>query len=64
MRNPSRIRYILSLIEQGWNKVPDMRFGQLIENLKRYIGQDDIFYIEDNEIVGKIIDYFDIDEEW
>ena len=35
MRNPDRIPKILSLLQQGWEKVPDWRFGQLIENLKR-----------------------------
>lgn len=63
MRNPNRIPYILTLIEMGWSKMPDIRFGQLIENLKRYIGVDDIFYIEDDEIIEHIIDYFDLDED-
>jgi hypothetical protein len=51
----------MSLIEEGWKKVPDWRFGQLIENLKRYIGQD-LFYIEDNVLEEKIKDFFDLDE--
>lgn len=63
MRNPNRIHYILSLIEKGWNKIPDIRFGQLIENFKRYIGVEDIFYIEDDEMIKYIIDYFDLDED-
>ncbi len=62
MRNPNRIYEILNLLQRGWEKVPDLRFGQLIENLKRYIGVDDLFYIEDDELVEKIINFFDLEE--
>ena len=62
MRNPDRIPYILSLIEKGWSKIPDIRFGQLIENLKFYISKTDMFYVEDEEMIKYIIDYFDLDE--
>ena len=62
MRNPNRIYEILNLLQRGWEKVPDLRFGQLIENLKRYINIDDLFYIEDDELVEKIIDFFDLEE--
>lgn len=62
MRNPNRIYEILNLLQRGWEKIPDLRFGQLIENLKRYIGVDDLFYIEDDELVEKIINFFDLEE--
>lgn len=62
MRNPNRIYEILNLLQRGWEKIPDLRFGQLIENLKRYIDVDDLFYIEDDELVEKIIDFFDLEE--
>lgn len=62
MRNPDRIPKILSLLQQGWDKVPDWRFGQLIENLKRYIGVKDLFYIEDDEMVENIINFFKMEE--
>ena len=62
MRNPNRIYEILNLLQRGWEKVPDLRFGQLIENLKRYINIDDLFYIEDDEMVEKIINFFDLEE--
>lgn len=63
MRNPDRIPEIMSLLQEGWEKVPDWRFGQLMENLKRDIGVFDLFFIEDDELKKKIIDYFDLDEE-
>ena len=62
MRNPNRIYETLNLLQRGWEKVPDLRFGQLIENLKRYINIDDLFYIEDDELVEKIINFFDLEE--
>lgn len=45
-------------------KVPEWRFGQLIENLKRYIGSDDLFYVEDWMLAEAIINYFDLDEDF
>ena len=62
MRNPNRIPYIMSLIAQGWQKVPDWRITQVFENLKRYSGKDDLFYMEDEEFIQLIIDYFDLDQ--
>ena len=62
MRDPNRIPEVLSMLRQGWEKVSDWRFGQLIENLKCYIGVDDLFYIEDDKMIEKIIDFFDLEE--
>ena len=62
MRDPNRIDYFLKRLGECWKKVPDWRFGQLIENLKRYIGVDDLFYIEDDKMIEKIIDFFDLEE--
>ena len=62
MRDSNRISEVLSMLRQGWEKVPDWRFGQLIENLKRYIGVDDLFYIEDDKMTEYIIDFFDLEE--
>lgn len=62
MRDLNRIQKIMTLLQWGWQKVPDWRFGQLIENLKRYIGVDDLFYVEDDKMIEKIIDFFDLDE--
>lgn len=62
MRNPERIPKVLALLQEGWEKVPDWRFGQLIENFKRYVGVSDLFYIEDDKLKEKLIDFFDVDE--
>ena len=61
MRNPDRIPEIMALLQRGWQKVPDYRLGQLFENLKRYTGKYDLFFVEDEEMVQYIIDYFDLE---
>lgn len=60
MRDAYRIVNLLTLFATGWSKVPDMRFGQIIENLKKYSGKDDLFYLEDDEMEKLIINYFDL----
>ena len=47
MRDPNRIKPFLETIEKCWEQVPDWRFGQLVENLKRRLDIKDLFYIED-----------------
>ena len=63
MRDPKRISQMMNLIQRGWETVPDWRFGQLIENLRRYIGVDDLFYIEDDKMVDMIAEFFGLEEE-
>ena len=36
----------------------------MIENLKRYMGSDDLFYVEDWMLAEAIINFFDLDEEF
>ena len=48
MRDFNRIAKIMPLIEEAWSLVPDWRLGQLIENFKRAIGKEDLFYVEDD----------------
>jgi hypothetical protein len=52
MRNPDRIDIILNLIEKIWKHYPDLRFGQLIENI---LYADNIFYTEDDELEAKLL---------
>lgn len=64
MRNPDRIKVVLSLLQQGWEKVPDWRFGQLIENFKRYINVADLFYVEDDKLAEQIVEFFDLNNTY
>lgn len=58
MRDPNRIEPFLNTIKKCWEQVPDWRFGQLIENLKRWLKVDDLFYIEDNELENALYNLF------
>lgn len=50
-RSPRRIVRTLEIIEKYWLQVPDWRLGQLIENVKRFSGKEDLFYVEDQDLI-------------
>lgn len=54
MRDPKRIKPLLTELSEQWKKFPDWRFGQLIENIKRFYGVDDLFFIEDDKMLELI----------
>lgn len=58
MRDPSRINEFCDILKFVWEtKYPDLRFGQLIDNvcLKNKIGS--LFYIEDDQLLEHIKNY-------
>lgn len=57
MRSISRIPHFIELLEYYWLKVPNWRFGQLIENIKAFSEKSDLFYVEDDEL-EKIMEEF------
>ena len=57
MRDPKRITLLLTELSEQWKKFPDWRFGQLIENIKRFYGVDDLFFIEDDKMLELIKDF-------
>ena len=63
MRDPNRISEVLAILQQGWEKVPNRRLGRLIENLKKFIGVDDLFYVEDDKMIEEMIEFFKFDKE-
>lgn len=59
MRNPARIEIVLSRIGEIWSKHPDLRLGQIIENVRRaHLNERDLFYIEDYDLLRAIEDIF------
>lgn len=54
MRDPKRVTPLLIELEKQWKRFPDWRFGQLIENIKRFYDIDDLFYIEDDKMLELI----------
>ena len=61
MKYRNRIKPFLIEFEAQWQKVPFMRFGQLIENLSAFAktkyGKEDLFYMEDNELLNMLKEY-------
>jgi uncharacterized protein YihD (DUF1040 family) len=59
MRNPKRIDKIIELIKDEWEKSPDLRFCQLVNNIIYPLTDSgrDIFYIEDDEFEYLINEY-------
>lgn len=57
MRNPDRIKPFCDELAELWSKYPDLRFGQIMSNIARYVQMEhrkDMFYIEEEELM-KII---------
>lgn len=51
MRDPNRIAHLLVLLGKLWKRNSDLRFAQIIEILKSKLGTDDMFYIEDDDLI-------------
>lgn len=58
MRDTNRISRLMKMLESYWLMVPDWRFGQLIENLKRFSGKADLFYMEDDKFEELLKNFF------
>ena len=61
MRDVNRIYDILVKFQDLWAQYPDQRFGQIISN---YLVNDneDIFYIEDDELSQRLTDQLSLIE--
>ena len=51
MRDPKRINEITQILNEVWQKYPDMRFWQLLACIPMHkVGcSGDLFYVEDNK---------------
>jgi len=50
MRDPSRIEEILLLLKKYWEANPDLRLGQILDNVASLSNQR-TFYMEDNLVI-------------
>lgn len=57
MRDINRIEPFMNELTEIWYTVPDWRFGHLIENFKTCEQIDDLFYMEDSEMLEKLIQF-------
>lgn len=58
MRDIARIPRFIEQLEHYWLKVPDWRFGQLIENIKSFSDTEDLFFMEDEEFIATLDKFF------
>lgn len=60
MRDPKRITKFIDITRQIWKMNPDLRFGQLILNT---INNEDLYYIEDDELLKRIVSTYSKEDE-
>lgn len=58
-RNKNRIPEVLSIVESAWNKNPDLRLCQLIENCK-LPNENDMYYVEDSQLAQRLKEYYKV----
>ena len=54
MRDPKRISKIMNLIKTIWKMNPDLRLGQLLDNIIDHENGPELFEIEDNVLFDKL----------
>lgn len=59
MRDDGRIYRFCKILQDGWKKVPDLRFGQMMQNFFHSECNSDPFYIEDDELFEKFSKYIE-----
>ena len=57
MRYTATSERIMNALAQQWRLHPDLRFGQLMENIKTFSGYEDMYYVEDDEFEALIHDF-------
>jgi hypothetical protein len=54
MRDSNRIKPFCDEIAELWSNYPDLRFGQIMYNISKYLEiehRKDVFYMEDEELI-------------
>jgi hypothetical protein len=51
MRDPDRIPLVLNTVREYWEKNPDLRLGQLVQNFAMVEGYDDAYPLEDSKLL-------------
>ena len=54
MRDPNRIKPFCDELAELWSNWPDLRFGQIMSNIARYVQMEyrkDMFYMEEDELM-------------
>jgi len=59
MRDINRIKPFCDELAELWSNWPDLRFGQIMYNISKYVQferKKDIFYMEDEELLAVLRD--------
>lgn len=59
MRDPNRIPIILAELQKIWEAHPDMRLGQLLENILPPLELSDLYNIEDDKLIAFLDAFYD-----
>lgn len=59
MRDPARIPKVLALLEQYWNRYPDLRLAQIVGNFSPF---RDSYHLEDDALIDALEAALDADE--
>lgn len=57
MRDPERIKLFCDELAELWSNWPDLRFGQIMYNISKYVQFEhgkDMFYMEEDELMEVI----------
>ncbi len=54
MRDPKRIRKFCNQLAAVWEEMPDLRFGQLMEDIWLQMDRTPAYYAEDDEMLAAI----------
>lgn len=59
MRDPKRIKKVLKVLGDVWSQYPDLRLGQLLENVTIQAGRPGhcLFYLEDGDLILDLCEY-------
>ena len=57
MRDPKRIEEVLNVLRNVWYEFPDLRLGQLLINTTPPKYEQEIYYIEDDEMIKNLKAY-------
>lgn len=65
MRDPNRIGPFLGQLACIWRVNPDLRFGQIFDNLRTVLKLDnmDIFHVEDDELLRRLKKFYNWNNE-
>ena len=57
MTSETHRKRVLEILANSWRTFPELRLGQLIVNVSGHRSENDVFYVEDAEMLSDIADF-------